>query len=132
MAALDISNLASIVRLDDPNETQPIIGPHYVKLSPDKKNLLVTGYFVQAGDVRDSLSPPPSALIQPTGIRPLKIPCADTYPARSRFSTPPPTTRATGSMSPPTVPSPSTAPSTSSRSSPTGAVLGRIAPSSTT
>lgn len=26
-------------------------GPHYVKLSPDKKNLLVTGYFVQAGDI---------------------------------------------------------------------------------
>ena len=51
VAALDISNLSSVVRLDDPNETQPIIGPHYVKLSPDKKNLLVTGYFVQAGDV---------------------------------------------------------------------------------
>ena len=51
MAALDISDLNNVKRLDDPNETQPIIGPHYVKISPDKKNLLVTGYFVQAGDV---------------------------------------------------------------------------------
>lgn len=54
VAALDISNLNNVKRLDDPNETQPIIGPHYVKISPDKKNLLVTGYFVQAGEV----SPP--------------------------------------------------------------------------
>lgn len=38
-------------RLDDPEEQQPIIGPHYVKISPDKKNLLVTGYFVQGGQV---------------------------------------------------------------------------------
>ncbi|RSL74376.1 hypothetical protein CEP53_000322 [Fusarium sp. AF-6] len=51
VAALDISDLDNIKRLDDPNEDQPIIGPHYVKISPDKKNLLVTGYFVQAGDI---------------------------------------------------------------------------------
>jgi hypothetical protein len=51
IAAVDISDLSNPKRLDDPNETQPIIGPHYVKISPDKKNLLVTGYFVQAGDV---------------------------------------------------------------------------------
>ncbi|CAP61176.1 uncharacterized protein PODANS_3_1330 [Podospora anserina S mat+] len=51
VAALDISDLSNPVRLDDPNETQPIIGPHYVKISPDKKNLLVLGYFVQAGDI---------------------------------------------------------------------------------
>lgn len=55
VAALDISDLNNVKRLDDPNEDQPIIGPHYVKLSPDKKNLLVTGYFVQAGDVRSFL-----------------------------------------------------------------------------
>jgi hypothetical protein len=54
VAALDISDLSHVKRLDDPDEEQPIIGPHYVKISPDKKNLLVTGYFVQAGDV----SPP--------------------------------------------------------------------------
>lgn len=51
VAALDISDLNNVKRLDDPNETQPIVGPHYVKISPDGKNLLVTGYFVQAGDV---------------------------------------------------------------------------------
>ncbi|KAH6895995.1 hypothetical protein B0T10DRAFT_435413 [Thelonectria olida] len=51
VAALDISDLDNVKRLDDPNEQQPIIGPHYVKISPDKKNLLVTGYFVQAGDI---------------------------------------------------------------------------------
>lgn len=52
VAALDISDLSNPVRLDNPDEDQPIVGPHYVKISPDKKNLLVTGYFVQAGDVR--------------------------------------------------------------------------------
>jgi len=51
VAALDISDLDNVRRLDDPEEDQPIIGPHYVKISPDKKNLLVTGYFVQGGDV---------------------------------------------------------------------------------
>ena len=51
VAALDISDLSNVKRLDDPNEDQPIIGPHYVKIAPDGKHLLVTGYFVQAGDV---------------------------------------------------------------------------------
>jgi hypothetical protein len=51
VAALDISDLKNVKRLDDPNERQPIIGPHYVKISPDGKNLLVTDYFVQAGDI---------------------------------------------------------------------------------
>ncbi|CAJ0545005.1 Ff.00g085000.m01.CDS01 [Fusarium sp. VM40] len=51
VAALDISDLDNVKRLDDPDEDQPIVGPHYVKISPDKKNLLVTGYFVQGGDI---------------------------------------------------------------------------------
>ncbi|PSN59536.1 hypothetical protein BS50DRAFT_614531 [Corynespora cassiicola Philippines] len=51
VAALDISDLGNVKRLDDPNEDQGIVGPHYVKVSPDKKNLLVTDYFVQAGDI---------------------------------------------------------------------------------
>lgn len=55
VAAVDISDLKNPKRLDDPDEDQPIIGPHYVKISPDKKNLLVTGYFVEAGDVRISI-----------------------------------------------------------------------------
>ena len=58
VAALDISDLNNVKRLDNPDEVQPIIGPHYVKLAPDGKHLLVTGYFVQAGDV--SLFWPPS------------------------------------------------------------------------
>jgi selenium-binding protein 1 len=57
VAAVDISDLSNPIRLDDPNEDQPIVGPHYVKISPDKKNLLVTGYFVQAGDVSLPYSP---------------------------------------------------------------------------
>ncbi|KEZ40746.1 Selenium binding protein [Scedosporium apiospermum] len=51
VAALDISDLNNVKRLDNPDEQQPIIGPHYVKISPDKKNLLVTGYFVQGGSI---------------------------------------------------------------------------------
>ncbi|KFA55438.1 hypothetical protein S40293_08897 [Stachybotrys chartarum IBT 40293] len=51
VAALDISDLNNVKRPDDPNENPPIIGPHYFKISPDKKNLLVTGYFFHAGDI---------------------------------------------------------------------------------
>lgn len=51
VAALDISDLNNVKRLDNPDEDQGIVGPHYVKVSPDKKNLLVTDYFVQAGDI---------------------------------------------------------------------------------
>ncbi|KAL4751782.1 hypothetical protein BDW72DRAFT_192643 [Aspergillus terricola var. indicus] len=38
-------------RLDDPDEDQPTIGPHYVKVTPDQKHLLVTDYFVQTGEI---------------------------------------------------------------------------------
>jgi len=51
VAALDISDLNDVKRLDNPEADQGIIGPHYVKISPDKKNLLVTDYFVQTGDI---------------------------------------------------------------------------------
>ncbi|OAA60367.1 WD40/YVTN repeat-like-containing domain protein [Niveomyces insectorum RCEF 264] len=51
VAAFDISDLNNVKRLDDPDADQPIIGPHYVKIAPDQKHLLVTGYFVQAGDI---------------------------------------------------------------------------------
>lgn len=51
VAALDISDLNNVKRLDDPNADQGIVGPHYVKVSPDKKNLLVTDYFVQTGEI---------------------------------------------------------------------------------
>lgn len=51
IAALDISDLSNPKRLDDPNETQPTIGPHYIKVTPDKKHIVVTDYFVQTGDI---------------------------------------------------------------------------------
>jgi selenium-binding protein 1 len=50
VAALDISDLNNIKRLDDPNETQPIIGPHYVKISPDKK-VGFTGFCLLPGSL---------------------------------------------------------------------------------
>lgn len=64
VAALDISDLGNVKRLDDPDEEQPIIGPHYVKISPDKKNLLVTGYFVQGGDVGGFLVSPTKVIMR--------------------------------------------------------------------
>ncbi|OBT97007.1 hypothetical protein VE01_04917 [Pseudogymnoascus verrucosus] len=51
IAALDISDLDNVKRLDDPNVTQPTIGPHYLKVSPDQKHLVVTDYFVQTGEI---------------------------------------------------------------------------------
>jgi hypothetical protein len=51
IAVLDIRNLNDVKRLDDPNVHQPILGPHYVKVAPDQKHLLVTDYFLQTGDI---------------------------------------------------------------------------------
>jgi len=51
IAALDISNLSNVKRLDDPDEEQPTVGPHYIKVTPDQKHLVVTDYFVQTGDI---------------------------------------------------------------------------------
>jgi hypothetical protein len=51
IAALDISDLNNVKRLDNPDVDQPTIGPHYVKVAPDQKHLLVTDYFVQTGDI---------------------------------------------------------------------------------
>lgn len=38
-------------RLDDPDEDQPTIGPHYIKITPDQKHIVVTDYFVQTGAI---------------------------------------------------------------------------------
>lgn len=103
VAALDISDLNNVKRLDNPDEQQPIIGPHYVKISPDKKNLLVCGYFVQAGDVSDIYSGWWQLL---------------TWSNRFPSSTPPVTTRSTGLTFSTTVRSASTALSTLRPSSP--------------
>ncbi|BCR91013.1 uncharacterized protein ACHE_60899S [Aspergillus chevalieri] len=51
IAALDISDLSNVKRLDDPDEEQPTVGPHYIKVTPDQKHLVVTDYFVQTGDI---------------------------------------------------------------------------------
>lgn len=51
IAALDISDLDNIKRLDDPDEDQSTIGPHYIKVTPDQKHIVVTDYFVQTGDI---------------------------------------------------------------------------------
>ncbi|KAG8529199.1 uncharacterized protein KY384_005834 [Bacidia gigantensis] len=51
VAALDISDLSNVKRLDDPDEQQPLIGPHYIKVTPDAKHIVVTDYFVQTGDI---------------------------------------------------------------------------------
>ncbi|KAI1097494.1 hypothetical protein F4804DRAFT_339143 [Jackrogersella minutella] len=51
IAALDISDLDNVKRLDDPDEEQPTIGPHYIKITPDQKHIVVTDYFVQTGDI---------------------------------------------------------------------------------
>ncbi|KAL7621864.1 hypothetical protein AAE478_007364 [Parahypoxylon ruwenzoriense] len=51
IAALDISDLDNVKRLDDPDEDQPSIGPHYIKITPDQKHIVVTDYFVQTGDI---------------------------------------------------------------------------------
>ncbi|KAI0120842.1 hypothetical protein F4776DRAFT_665469 [Hypoxylon sp. NC0597] len=51
IAALDISDLDNVKRLDDPDEDQPTIGPHYIKITPDQKHIVVTDYFVQTGEI---------------------------------------------------------------------------------
>ncbi|SMR54873.1 unnamed protein product [Zymoseptoria tritici ST99CH_3D1] len=51
ISALDISDLSNPIRLDDPNEVQPTVGPHYLKLTPDEKALVVCDYFVQTGSI---------------------------------------------------------------------------------
>ncbi|RHZ59247.1 uncharacterized protein CDV56_104036 [Aspergillus thermomutatus] len=43
--------MVSYLHLDDPDERQPTVGPHYVKVTPDQKHLLVTDYFVQTGEI---------------------------------------------------------------------------------
>lgn len=51
IAALDISDLSNVKRLDDPDEDQDTVGPHYIKITPDQKHISVTDYFVQTGEI---------------------------------------------------------------------------------
>ncbi|KAK6522433.1 hypothetical protein TWF281_002994 [Arthrobotrys megalospora] len=51
IAVLDLDDLDHPVRLDNPDEVQPIVGPHSLRVTPDQKNLVALGYFVQQGDI---------------------------------------------------------------------------------
>ncbi|KAK6502707.1 hypothetical protein TWF506_003282 [Arthrobotrys conoides] len=51
IAVLDLKDLKKPVRLDNPNEQQPVIGVHSLRVTPDQKNLVALGYFVQQGDI---------------------------------------------------------------------------------
>ena len=43
IAAIDISDLSNPKRLDDPNENQGIVGPHYIKVRNSLKPVLGSG-----------------------------------------------------------------------------------------
>ncbi|KAB8356705.1 hypothetical protein FH972_024281 [Carpinus fangiana] len=51
IAQLDISNIKKPKRLDDPNVQQPIVGPHFIKVTPDQKHVIVCDYFLQLGQI---------------------------------------------------------------------------------
>ncbi|KAJ3037850.1 hypothetical protein HDV00_001265 [Rhizophlyctis rosea] len=51
VAVLDITNPYNPIRVDDPAVPQPVVGPHYLKLTPDGKQLIVTDYFVREGNL---------------------------------------------------------------------------------
>ncbi|KAF3181729.1 hypothetical protein TWF225_006965 [Orbilia oligospora] len=51
IAVLDLKDLKNPVRLDNPNEQQPVIGVHSLRVTPDQKNLVALGYFVRQGDI---------------------------------------------------------------------------------
>lgn len=57
IAALDISDLNNVKRLDNPDEEQPTVGPHYIKVTPDQKHIVVTDYFVQTGEIGNINTP---------------------------------------------------------------------------
>ncbi|KAK6330590.1 hypothetical protein TWF718_002789 [Orbilia javanica] len=51
IAVLDLKDLQNPVRLDNPDEKQPVVGVHSLRVTPDQKNLVALGYFVQQGDI---------------------------------------------------------------------------------
>ena len=51
IAALDISDISNPKRLDSPDDDQPTVGPHFLKVTPDQKHLVATDYFLQTGDI---------------------------------------------------------------------------------
>jgi hypothetical protein len=51
VAQLDISDPSNPKRLDNPNEVHPTIGPHFIKITPDQKHVIIVDYFLQTGDI---------------------------------------------------------------------------------
>lgn len=51
VAQLDISDLANPKRLDDPDDVHPTIGPHFIKIAPDQKHVVIIDYFLQTGEI---------------------------------------------------------------------------------
>lgn len=51
VAQLDISDLNHPKRLDDPNSVHPTIGPHFIKITPDQKHVVIIDYFLQTGEI---------------------------------------------------------------------------------
>lgn len=51
VAQLDISDINNPKRLDDPNEVHPTIGPHFIKITPDQKHVVIVDYFLQTGEI---------------------------------------------------------------------------------
>lgn len=51
VAQLDISDVNNPKRLDDPKSVHPTIGPHFIKITPDQKHVIIVDYFLQTGDI---------------------------------------------------------------------------------
>jgi len=51
VAQLDISDTKNPKRLDNPSAVHPTIGPHFIKITPDQKHVIIIDYFLQTGDI---------------------------------------------------------------------------------
>jgi WD40 repeat protein len=51
VAQVDISDLNNPKRLDDPDSVHPTIGPHFIKITPDQKHVIIVDYFLQTGEI---------------------------------------------------------------------------------
>ena len=49
VGVLDIRNVNRPTRVDDPRAAQPVLGPHYITLTPDESHLVIADYFLQEG-----------------------------------------------------------------------------------
>lgn len=51
VAQLDISDLNNPRRLDSEDDVHPTIGPHFIKIAPDQKHVVIVDYFLQTGEI---------------------------------------------------------------------------------